>query len=57
MNGDSMGNGFLMTNDWDMSAMGTGNTGMTPMSDAHWNQMLESVDLGWDSMGPPHGAK
>lgn len=52
VNGDSLSGGFMMGNDWDMSAM---NTGMTPMSEGSWNQMLESINLGWDSMGPPHG--
>ncbi|KAL5120299.1 hypothetical protein ACEQ8H_001857 [Pleosporales sp. CAS-2024a] len=42
--------GFLMGNDWDFSQ----GTGMTPMSEGSWNQMLESVTLGWDDAGPPH---
>ncbi|KAH7114405.1 binuclear zinc transcription factor [Dendryphion nanum] len=53
MNNDSLNNGFLNTNDWDMTAMGTG---VTPMSEGNWNQMLENITLGWDSLGPPHGA-
>jgi hypothetical protein len=55
--GDPFSQGFL-GNEWDMSAMGTGTgagTGMTPMSEGSWNQMLESINLGWDSLGPPHG--
>ncbi|KAF2189651.1 hypothetical protein K469DRAFT_625474 [Zopfia rhizophila CBS 207.26] len=53
---DPLSNGFMMNNDWDMSAgLGTG-TGMTPMSEGSWNQMLESINMGWDSIGPPHGA-
>ncbi|KAF2272588.1 uncharacterized protein EI97DRAFT_445659 [Westerdykella ornata] len=51
----TMSSGFVMTSEWDLSMMSTGNTGMTPMSDGAWNQMLESIDLGWNSMGPPHG--
>ena len=53
-NSDSIGNGFIMTQDWDMSALGTG-AELPPMSEGSWNQMLESINLGWDSIGPPHG--
>lgn len=48
-------NGFLMGPEWELAGMGPG-TGMTPMSDGGWNQLLESVNLGWDGMGPPHDA-
>jgi hypothetical protein len=42
-----------MGTDWDMSAMGTG---MTPMSEGSWNQMLDNINLGWDPAGgPTHG--
>jgi hypothetical protein len=45
--------GFLMNNDWDMpTCLGT-NTGMTPLPEGTWNQMLESINMGWDSLGPP----
>lgn len=54
ISGDPMSNGFLMGNDWDMTAMGAGTTGMTPMSEGSWNQVLETMNLGWDSLGPPH---
>lgn len=50
--GNSMGNGFIMTQDWDLSAMGTG-AELPPMSEGSWNQMLESINLGWDAVGPP----
>jgi hypothetical protein len=53
-NSDSIGNGFIMTQDWDMSTLGT-SAELPPMSEASWNQMLESINLGWDSIGPPHG--
>lgn len=60
--GSTMGgdpNGFMMGHEWDVSAMGAGATGMTPMSEGSWNQMLESmnmeeVNMGWDTMGPTH---
>ncbi|KAF1939549.1 binuclear zinc transcription factor [Clathrospora elynae] len=43
--------GFLVGNEWDFNAMNTG-TGLTPMADASWDSMLESVTMGWDSAGP-----
>jgi hypothetical protein len=55
-NGDPISNGFIMTQDWDMSAMGT-NAELPPMSEGSWNQMLESINLGWDSIGPPHSTE
>jgi hypothetical protein len=36
--------------DWEFSAMGTG-SGMTPMSEGTWNQMVENVTMGWDMTG------
>ncbi|KAF2472004.1 uncharacterized protein BDR25DRAFT_342046 [Lindgomyces ingoldianus] len=55
LSNDPISNGFMVGNEWGMPAgMGTG-TGMTPISEGGWNQMLESINLGWDSMGPPHG--
>lgn len=54
MNDDAFQQGFL-GNEWDYTAMNTG-TGMTPIADVTtWDSMLESVTMGWDSMGPPHG--
>jgi hypothetical protein len=53
MGDETFSQGFLMGNDWEYGAMNAG-TGMTPMSDGGWNQMLESVTMGWDSAGPPH---
>jgi hypothetical protein len=47
---ETFNHGFLMGNDWDY----TQSTGMTPMSDGSWNQMLESVTMGWDAGVPPH---
>ncbi|KAF2869815.1 fungal-specific transcription factor domain-containing protein [Massariosphaeria phaeospora] len=45
---------FMMDHNWEFSTMNN-STGMTPpMSDGGWNQMLESINLGWDSLGPPH---
>lgn len=49
---------FMMGNEWDMSGMGAGATGMTPMSENSWNQMLdglnmEGVTMGWETMGAP----
>ena len=46
---DPFSQGFL-GNEWDMNAMGAGTgagTGMTPMSESSWNQMLEGIQLGW----------
>lgn len=54
MSNESLNNGFLMGNDWGVPTM-DGGTGMTPMSEGSWNQMLESINLGLDSLGPPHG--
>jgi hypothetical protein len=51
-NGESISNGFIMTQDWDMPALAAG--AELPMSEGSWNQMLESINLGWDSIGPPH---
>lgn len=47
------GPGFIMPTDWEIS--NGGGTGMTPISDGGWNQMLDNINLGWDSIGPPHG--
>ncbi|KAH7095771.1 binuclear zinc transcription factor [Paraphoma chrysanthemicola] len=53
---ETFNQGFLMGNDWEFGALNSG-TGMTPMSDGSWNQMLESVTMGWDggSVSGPHG--
>lgn len=52
--GDPLNSNFMMGNDWDMSAALNDGTGIAPMSEGSWNQMLESINLGWDSLGPPH---
>lgn len=44
---DAFNQGFLMGNDWEYGALNSG-TGMTPMSEGGWNQMLESVTMNWD---------
>lgn len=56
--GDVDFNVGIMGNDWDMGQMsggatGTG-TGMTPMSEGAWNELLQNMNMGWDSVGPPH---
>lgn len=38
--------------EWDMST-GAGMTGMTPMSESAWTQMLDGG--GWEGFGPGHG--
>jgi hypothetical protein len=50
---ETFNHGFLMGNEWEYGALNAG-TGMTPMSDGSWNQMLESVTMGWDGPLPPH---
>ena len=47
----------IMGNDWGgMGSLGMGDgTGMTPMSEGTWNSMLENMNMGWESAGPPHG--
>jgi hypothetical protein len=55
---ESFNHGFLMGNDWEYGALNAPGTGMTPMSDGSWNQMLESVTMGWDGGGvPQHGGE
>jgi hypothetical protein len=51
---DSIANSYMLGNEWELGSMGV-TTGMTPMSDGGWNQMLDSINLGWDAVGPPHG--
>ncbi len=45
--------GFVMGNEWEYAALNAG-TGLMPMADASWDSMLESVTMGWDSVGPGH---
>lgn len=47
----------ILGNDWGgMGGLGMGDsTGMTPMSEGTWNSMLENMNMGWESVGPPHG--
>jgi hypothetical protein len=42
---------FVMGNEWEYAAL-NGGTGFTPMVDASWDSMLESVTMGWESLGP-----
>ncbi|KAL1607786.1 hypothetical protein SLS60_002722 [Paraconiothyrium brasiliense] len=45
----------MLGNEWDMGSLaGGGGTGMTPMSEGAWNEMLQNMNMGWDSVGPPH---
>lgn len=55
--GDVDYNMGILGNEWGgMGSLGMGDgTGMTPMSEGAWNNMLESMNMGWDSVGPPHG--
>jgi hypothetical protein len=52
---ETFNQGFLMGNDWEYGALNAPGTGMTPMSEGSWNQMLESVTMGWDGVALPHG--
>lgn len=54
MNGDSFQQNFMVGNEWEYTAMNTG-TGLTPTAESSWDSMLQSVTMGWDPMGPPHG--
>ncbi|KAG9186521.1 hypothetical protein G6011_09629 [Alternaria panax] len=45
--------GFAVGNEWEYAALNAG-TGLTPMPDASWDSMLESITMGWDSVGPSH---
>jgi hypothetical protein len=51
MDNDALQSGFMMSNEWEYGALATG-TGLTPMADVSWDAMLESVTMGWDSVGP-----
>ncbi|KAI4686469.1 uncharacterized protein J4E84_005749 [Alternaria hordeiaustralica] len=53
MGNDAYTDGFVMGNEWEYAALNAG-TGLTPMADASWDSMLESVTMGWDSVGPGH---
>jgi len=44
---------FMMGNEWDYMGVNVG-TGLTPMVDTSWDAALESVTMGWDSVGPLH---
>lgn len=52
MNEGIYSEGLMVGTEWEYSAMTTG-TGMTPMADGTWDSMLESVTMGWDTLGPP----
>ncbi|KAF2131430.1 binuclear zinc transcription factor [Dothidotthia symphoricarpi CBS 119687] len=41
-----------MGSDWEFNAMSAG-TGMTPMSNATWEQMMQNVNMGWDGLTMP----
>ncbi|KAF1831864.1 binuclear zinc transcription factor [Decorospora gaudefroyi] len=51
MDNDAFHDGLMMGNEWEYAALNTG-TGLTPMADVSWDSMLESVTMGWDSVGP-----
>ncbi|KAI4625320.1 uncharacterized protein J4E87_005167 [Alternaria ethzedia] len=53
MGNEAYTDGFVMGNEWEYAALNAG-TGLTPMADASWDSMLESVTMGWDSVGPGH---
>lgn len=55
---DAIGSEFAMNmgfaGDWEMgNHLGSG-PAMAPMSEGAWNQMLENMNMGWESVGPPH---
>ncbi|KAL5393194.1 hypothetical protein DPSP01_000025 [Paraphaeosphaeria sporulosa] len=54
--GDVDFNMGILGNDWDMGHLSGGatGTGMTPMSEGAWNDLLQHMNMGWDSVGPPH---
>lgn len=54
MGDENFNPGFLMGNEWEYGALNGQGSGMTPMSEGSWNQMLESVTLGWEGVGPSH---
>jgi hypothetical protein len=56
MGNESYNDGFVMGNEWEYAALSAG-TGLTPMGNASWDSMLESVTMGWDSVGPGHDAQ
>jgi hypothetical protein len=52
---DHLANNFMLGNEWELGGMAAA-SGMTPMSDGGWNQMLDSIHLTWDAnqgVGPP----
>jgi hypothetical protein len=51
---DPMSTHYMLGNEWDLAGVGP-STGMTPLPEGSWSQMLESINMGWDSIGPPHG--
>jgi hypothetical protein len=55
--GDVDFNMGILGNEWDMGNLSGGtsaSTGITPMSEGTWNDMLHNMNMGWDSVGPPH---
>lgn len=52
INDDSFQQNFMLGNEWEYNAMSTG-SGLTPTADNSWDSMLESVTMGWDTLGPP----
>jgi hypothetical protein len=56
MGNESYNDGFVMGNEWEYAALNAG-TGLTPMADASWDSMLESVTMGWDSLSPRTDAR
>jgi len=56
MGDEAFNQGFLMGNEWDYGLGAAAGQGMTPMSEGSWNQMLESVTMGWDHGGRGNNA-
>lgn len=47
-----------MPAEWDMAATASasgGGTGMTPLSENGWQQMLDGMAMNWDGMSPTAG--
>jgi len=50
---DAYDDSFMMGNEWDYMGVNVG-TGLTPMVNTSWDAALETVTMGWDSVGPVH---
>ncbi|KAI0592559.1 Binuclear zinc transcription factor [Pyrenophora tritici-repentis] len=51
MDNNAYDDSFMMGNEWDYTGLNVG-TGLTPMVDTSWDAALESVTMGWESVGP-----